>query len=489
MWIKRAALALSVFALLVGVLELSARLAMPAFSPVYIRDGLYNNPLPLTSGNAGQPTPLELLPSGGRRLEDEKQPGELRVAVMGESSVAGSPFDVHLSMPAMLLDELRERMPGRNISVINMGRPGSISANVYYYLVYLRRFSPDFVIFYMGINDSPVMSGEQCLLGEHPTLLRAWHGLVESSWLFWLARTYGVQYAWRVTGKNDWSDDESCSVPTFELWTKLLVRFARSLGARVVIANPVYNPLRDLEPDAATTRLEIPAWDEAHKALLACALTAGCDFERAVAAALREPMGEVSFLQRGGLVPSRLFHYRLQLAQRAAAWKHAALDAGAGHLAFEDVLASLSPHEVPPPDFFADGLRLLPHGYLFLARLLAARVAWMVSGQPGPATLPPTMEETRSYLAATAMTGTKNVFEQFRFGMALSVVRGLQFSLRTFSTEPCEKKGWCEELEDAALALAWLRAQAGLDPQAAPRVLERLRDFDPAAVKYRGDAM
>jgi hypothetical protein len=38
-------------------------------------------------------------------------PVKVRVAVMGESSVEGSPFDVHVSMPAMLLDHLRALDP------------------------------------------------------------------------------------------------------------------------------------------------------------------------------------------------------------------------------------------------------------------------------------------------------------------------------------------------------------------------------------------
>ena len=127
-WLVRVALSLTSVIVALLIAELVATLTMPGIAPVLVRDDFYVNPLPLITG-VGPPLPLNQLPTGDP-LPEEKQDNEFRVAVLGESSVAGSPFDVHLSFPAMLYDMLRDlagaTAPDKLVRVINMGRPSSI---------------------------------------------------------------------------------------------------------------------------------------------------------------------------------------------------------------------------------------------------------------------------------------------------------------------------------------------------------------------------
>jgi hypothetical protein len=472
---KKLALALGVLLLLVAALEGAAHVALRSQAPVWVRDGLYENPLPLVTAEAGAPINLAFLPRGERRLAPEKAPGELRVAVVGESSVAGSPLDVHASMPAILLDELRRRLPETPVTVLNMGRPGSVSTNSFYYLVYLRRFAPDVIVFYMGMNDDAFQAGEQCLLGEHPWAYRAWLRLVEASGAVWLARTWGVQYLWRATHKTDWYKVADCSVPTYGLWTELLVRFARGMGARVVIADPVYSPVRFVVDPESAHSVEPARWRDDDRALLRCALEDGCDVDAGVAAALSRTRFPWLFSER--------YLYLYDVALRATAWKRAALAAGAALIPFEELLASMSPHGLPSVHLFSDWLRLRPPSYLLLARLIADRIAWMQTGtyRPTPLVLP-TLDEVRPYLDATQMSGMRNVLEQFHFHSLLPMISGLRFYLSVFDGPSCERKHLCDSFAVGRLALAWLRREAGLDPGLPDDQRAALDAFDPLSI-------
>jgi hypothetical protein len=465
-----------VLALLIGVIEGAARMVVRRQAPVWVRDGLYENPLPLVTSEGGAPIDLAYLPRGDRRLPEAKAPGELRVAVLGESSVAGSPLDTLASMPAMLLDELRRVLPGRDLTVINMGRPGSISANVYYYLVYLRRFAPDYVVFYMGMNDDPFTPGEQCLLGEHPRLAAAWRGLVESSWAVWLTRVWGVQHLWRITRRSEWYPPRDCRVPTYEAWTELLVRFAQEHGARVVIANPICNPLRlaDLRTALVPDPVRPSTWGREARELLACALEDECDLDARVAAYLAEPVFP--------MLPSWRMLFSIHVGMRSYAWEAAARATGASHIPFDAILAALSPHGLPSAGMFSDWLRLNPRAYLLLARLIAARVAGLETGhEPPPPGVLPSQAEVDPYLDATFATGMRNVFEQLRFRAVVSAVPGLKYYLSVFSGPRCERRGNCRELEAGRQVLAWLRWQAGLDPGLPSEQAQGLPAYDPLA--------
>ena len=101
------------------VAELSTRLLVAPPAPILLRDGIYVSQLPLVSG---RDTVAWL--SGGDHppLSTAKRDGEIRIFVFGESSVQGSPWEYPGSPPTMLYDQLHSRFPGRDLTVVNMGR-------------------------------------------------------------------------------------------------------------------------------------------------------------------------------------------------------------------------------------------------------------------------------------------------------------------------------------------------------------------------------
>lgn len=472
---KKALLALASLALVLVVLEVGAWRVVAGLGPVKVRDGLYANPLPLITGVGGPPLDLRYLPRG-ERLAAERGPDEVRIAVFGESSVEGSPFDVEASFPAMLLDYLEENVPGRTFTVVNMGRSASIATNVYYYLMYIHTYRPDYVVFYMGMNDDPQLPGEPCMLGESPRLYGVWQALAERSWLLWLTRAYGPQIVWKHTGKSDWYGERDCSVPTFGLWTRELTRLARASGARVVIANPVMSALEPLEPTEHPSDRKFPAKSDEYRRLLACALTEGCDLTARLLDDLAKPATE------GG--PSRLELHRRDLESRAAAWRAAALEYGAAQIPFHRLLAAISPHGLLAETYFADRQHLSPPGYLFLARLVGERLRLLMTGQPERPVAAPHVADLAPYLAATHSSGLSVLFEQFRRGHALAVVDGLRFSMAAFGGQPPDPR-FASEVARARIAWAWLRTVAGLDHGLPPELVPELEAFDPFGDFYK----
>jgi len=126
------------------VLEGLARVIAGSPAPWRVREGVYHHSLPvLFSG----PSPVEI-PSPQEPvsfLPEKKKPEELRVMVFGESSVQGAPWDLDVSAPAMLYDLLAERLPARTVKVVNMGRGAAMTLDSFYYLLAMRRFSPDII--------------------------------------------------------------------------------------------------------------------------------------------------------------------------------------------------------------------------------------------------------------------------------------------------------------------------------------------------------
>lgn len=472
---RKVVLALVSVVLTLALLELAADRFVRSMGPVKVRDGLYANPLPLITGVGGPPVALEFLPSG-ERLPIEKHEGELRIAVLGESSVEGSPFDVEVSFPAMMLDDLRRSFPDRSLTVLNMGRPGSVSANIYYYLIYLRKYKPDYIVFYMGMNDSPFMPGESCAIGASPRGHAAWRTLVEHSSLLWLARVYGPQYVWKLAGRSSWYPPRDCSVPTFSLWTRLLTRFARESGARVVIANPVKSVIVELESEDFERRSTFPRKSPEYLRLLACSLTPECDLHARLLEQVRKPTL--------GFLPSRLWNHKVDLAWRAAAWREAALAYGASVIEFERFLESVSPHGLLGSAFFADRQHLTPPGYLLLARVVSERLRTILSGLPERAVALPVPADLRPYLDATHSSGLGVIFDQFRRGHALALVQGLLYPLEAFGANGSCDPRFCAELEHARLTLGWLRTLAGLDHGLPPDKARGLVDFNVMVEKY-----
>ena len=507
----KAALALGTVLVTLGALELAARLAMPSRGPVLVREGYYANPLPLTTGPIGSGSAHA--PSG-ERLPEAKRPGEVRVFVLGESSVWGAPLDPDAAMPAMLLDDLRLRSPSRTFTVVNMGRPGSISANVYYYLLFIRRYSPDLVVFYMGMNDSDSIGGEQCLLATRPAAHSLWRALAERSWLLWTLRTFGPTKVWALTRRWTYQlPDRDCAQPPFPSWTRLLVETARKAGARVVIATPVQNVAEELGPqdlDPSKAIPELSAMDEGYKRLVACQLTEGCDFSARLLAAFAarhaarkagrvDDEGRKALEERAlaRLDPERrgramaagyLSFCELEVEDKARAWRQAADAAGAEVVDFHRILAGLSPHGVLSERWFADSLRLKPEGYLLLARLVGGRIAFLLDGTPESPVAPPRPAETAAYLARTRASGAHNVLEQFHYGRYISLVPGLK-AAALLPAADCARRGFCGDIEWARLSLAWMREQTGLPHGLAPALAPKLRGFSPlrSAVDERNE--
>jgi tetratricopeptide (TPR) repeat protein len=100
------------------------------------------------------PTLRSIQPSVGfRTFTKEKQPGALRVFVLGESTVAGFPFHVNGSFAGFLEDDLRAAYPNRPIEVINCGMSAIASYTVLDFTKQLVRYDPDLFLVYMGHNE------------------------------------------------------------------------------------------------------------------------------------------------------------------------------------------------------------------------------------------------------------------------------------------------------------------------------------------------
>jgi lysophospholipase L1-like esterase len=90
----------------------------------------------------------------GEEFPADKPPGELRVICLGGSTTAGEEVDDDETYPARLQALLRARFPERAVRVINAGVPSySLEQSLDHYALRLRRFEPDFVSVYHGIND------------------------------------------------------------------------------------------------------------------------------------------------------------------------------------------------------------------------------------------------------------------------------------------------------------------------------------------------
>jgi hypothetical protein len=468
-WKVKALIAIGSFAVIFLAVEIAARSAMPDLAPVKVREGYYQNPLPLITGG-GPPLAMQHMPKGERLIE-EKAPNEMRVFFYGESSVWGSPFDEHMSVCAMLYDMLREAFPKRKITVVNMGRPGSIATNVYYYLIAARRFSFDWAVFFMGYNDREREVGEQCFGGTHPLLHGAWRMLVEHSWALWLARAFGPQYVWKWTKKKDWHTPTGCSENTFPWWTEHLVRTAMRLGAKVVVATPVASVEAQLEgghtQDGPANHV---VWTERYKSLVACRLTKGCDYMSLVKEALKE-----------GKEEDLLVRHRRSLNRRADTWRQATEATGAELIEFHRLLREKTPSGVLGAPHFGDWLRLLPHSYMYLARLVGERIRTIETGLPERPVEMPGRSDVQPYLDATVFSGVKSGLDQIYRDYHLTGIPTFEYGLSAWPPGECEKKkkSFCEELDLARIALGWLRQQAGLEHGLSPELAKRLESFDP----------
>ncbi len=484
---RKLLLALASFALFLALLELLARLLLPDFGPVLLRQGAYRNPLPLATG--ATVSTFEVMPSG-ETLPIEKGEGEIRVFVLGESSVYGAPLDPRASAPTMLHDLLAEAHPDARVSVVNMGIPGSISANVFYYLVHARRFSPDYVIFYMGMNDEDDMPGEQCMPVRHPRLHRTWRGIVERSRLAWAVRVFGPAMLPSRRGRGgmpDWSGWD-CPEDPFPLWTDILVELSTRMGAEVIVTTPVRSALAKLEPGVMPSFRGPPdpsTMLPSYRRLLSCRLTEGCDFASAFAeyVSSQEPVLD-SETKRKLMAPmfGDRFWFRLPCKSliemhhwehkaKAKAWKASAERHGATFIDFQAALRAVSPHNMIALTWFVDEIHLSLEGLSYLARFWAEAVKAHTKGTaPAEPALPAAADVTR-YWHDSGTNGARELVHYLRKGWYLTTVPGLERAAAA-----CKEKD-CSDSDLAKLALGWLRSQVGLDPQLPPELAEKLKHF------------
>jgi hypothetical protein len=265
------------------LLEGATRLLVAPPAPVQLRDGIYVSQLAKVNGRD------TVLSASGAPLPEKKRDGEIRIFVFGESSVQGSPWGYFGSPPTLLHDQLRAVVPGKDITVVNMGRGAGYMIDSYYFLASIGRFSPDYVVVYQGGNDSYRYDREMCMPATHPTLYRGWRWIAEHSRFAWTVRAQGPQAIANLVhpGGGSRSDSPMGSVDlcddttAFRGWSEILSETGRAMGAHVILTTPVQNPLRWAEDGGAFSNVDLPLHpadrEEGYRRLLACILTDGCD--------------------------------------------------------------------------------------------------------------------------------------------------------------------------------------------------------------------
>lgn len=86
-------------------------------------------------------------------FEIVKPPGMKRIFCLGESTMAGFPYDFNATAPSLLRDLLRDQLPGVPIEIINVGLSAVGSTIVRDFLGEILDYEPDLLIFYVGHNE------------------------------------------------------------------------------------------------------------------------------------------------------------------------------------------------------------------------------------------------------------------------------------------------------------------------------------------------
>ena len=76
-----------------------------------------------------------------------------RIFCLGESTMAGFPYDFHATAPSFLADRLQQMFPEDTIEVINVGLSAIGSYVILDFLRELAEYSPDLFIVYTGHNE------------------------------------------------------------------------------------------------------------------------------------------------------------------------------------------------------------------------------------------------------------------------------------------------------------------------------------------------
>lgn len=86
-------------------------------------------------------------------FEIVKPPGTKRIFCLGESTMAGFPYDFNATAPSLLRDLLQERLPGVRVEIVNVGLSAVGSTIIRDFLGEILDHDPDLLIFYVGHNE------------------------------------------------------------------------------------------------------------------------------------------------------------------------------------------------------------------------------------------------------------------------------------------------------------------------------------------------
>ncbi|HWP82577.1 MAG TPA: tetratricopeptide repeat protein [Bacteroidota bacterium] len=86
-------------------------------------------------------------------FEREKGESTIRIFCLGESTMAGFPYEYNATAPSFLKDRLSLLLPRRNVEVINVGLAAVGSTVVLDLLSEVMEFQPDLVVIYVGHNE------------------------------------------------------------------------------------------------------------------------------------------------------------------------------------------------------------------------------------------------------------------------------------------------------------------------------------------------
>jgi Flp pilus assembly protein TadD/lysophospholipase L1-like esterase len=107
-------------------------------------------------------------------FEINKQQGTKRIFMLGESTMAGFPYDYSATAPRLLQDRLKQLLPQFNIEVINVGLSAVNSYTTLDFMRELVQYHPDAFIVYVGHNEFYGAMG----VGSTEYLGR-WHSLIQ----------------------------------------------------------------------------------------------------------------------------------------------------------------------------------------------------------------------------------------------------------------------------------------------------------------------
>jgi len=86
-------------------------------------------------------------------FEVHKRPNTKRVFMLGESTMAGFPFDYNATAPRLLHDRLAQLLPQYNIEVVNVGLSAINSYTSLDFIKELVNYQPDAFVLYLGHNE------------------------------------------------------------------------------------------------------------------------------------------------------------------------------------------------------------------------------------------------------------------------------------------------------------------------------------------------